>query len=211
MQVRHWQNTLYVSAIKKQQPDDQEKLFYSQNMNIFANILSSVVKNRNQNCVPIWATQRRKSVLSQLQSPSPHLPWSMRAEHTGALAFDHGNFNQSFSHFIGNSLPPFPFKHCLGELSAAGSISGNYTCKVTLGAGQNISAKCMCCWEHWKVQLLHNAGWAAVMTEEWCLRVASREYSCSGCDVRKAKTLTLKLLDLHSNELLHRNGKGVFR
>lgn len=78
---------------------------------------------------------------------SPHLPWSARAEHTGALAFDHGNFNQSFSHFIGNSSPPYPFKHCLGELSAAGSTSGNYTCKVTLGAVLNISAKCMGCWE----------------------------------------------------------------
>lgn len=168
---------------------------------------SPVLSKIETKIVFLWATQRIKSMLSQLQSPSPHLPWSMRAEHTGALAFDHGNFNQSFSHFIGNSLPPFPFKHCLGELSAAGSISGNYTCKVTLGAGQNISAKCMCCWEHWKVQQLHNAGWAAVMTEEWCPRVASREYYFSGW----AKILTLKLLDLHSNELLHSDGKGVLR
>lgn len=94
---------------------------------------------------PRHSVGEKESQQSPLQSLFPHLPWSVRAEHTGALAFDHGNFNQSFSHFIGNSSPPSPFKHCLGELSAAGSISGNYTCKVTLGAGLNISAKCMCC------------------------------------------------------------------
>lgn len=119
---------------------------YLANIKIFANIFT-VDQNRNRLKHPqksILSTMWRKK-LSQQQRLSPLLPWSMRAEHTGALAFDHGNFNQSFSHFIGNSSPPSPFKHCLGELSAASSISGNYTCKVTLGAGLNISAKCMCC------------------------------------------------------------------
>lgn len=112
------------------------------NIKIYAIIISIVDQNRNKNQSQ---AQYRKKKLSRLQSLSSHLPWSVRAEHTGALAFDHGNFNQSFSHFIGNSLPPSPFKHCLGELSVAGSISGNYTCKVMLGAGLNISAKCICC------------------------------------------------------------------
>lgn len=113
---------------------------------IYGNIISTMDQNRNQKSIPRHRREK-KILLSQAQSLPSHLPWSARAEHTGALAFDHGNFNQSFSHFIGNSSPPSPFKHCLGELSAAGSISGNYTCKVMLGAGLNISAKCMCCWE----------------------------------------------------------------
>jgi len=70
---------------------------------------------------------------------------------------------------LGIHRPPSPFKHCLGELSAAGSTSGNYTCKVTgLGAGDEYFSQNACAAErHWRVQLLHNAGSMAAMIEEW--------------------------------------------
>jgi hypothetical protein len=104
-------------------------------------------RNRNYARPPkINPAQYRKKGAGYLhRKPVSPISLGPGEQNRGTLAFDHGNFNQPFSHFIGNSSLPSPFKHCLGQLSAAGSISGNYTCKVMLGAQLNISAKCVCC------------------------------------------------------------------